>query len=132
MRSIISWKPPAPAFFGGRNCCWTKSRPDQLRSCKRRQVQAAVLESVQQPDRTLVRVRPESQVNMRSVALGMIRFYKRYISPGLGSNCRFYPSCSEYTYQAIEKYGVLRGSLMGGWRIMRCNPFNKGGYDPVP
>ena len=62
----------------------------------------------------------------------MIRFYKRYISPGLGSNCRFYPSCSEYTYQAIEKYGVLRGSLMGGWRIMRCNPFNKGGYDPVP
>ena len=69
---------------------------------------------------------------MRSVALGMIRFYKRYISPGLGSNCRFYPSCSEYTYQAIEKYGVLRGSLMGGWRIMRCNPFNKGGYDPVP
>jgi putative membrane protein insertion efficiency factor len=69
---------------------------------------------------------------MRSVALGMIRFYKRFISPGLGSNCRFYPSCSEYTYQAIEKYGVLRGSLMGGWRIMRCNPFNKGGYDPVP
>lgn len=69
---------------------------------------------------------------MRSVALGMIRFYKRYISPGLGSNCRFYPSCSEYTYQAVEKYGVLRGSLMGGWRIMRCNPFNKGGYDPVP
>ena len=45
---------------------------------------------------------------------------------------RFYPSCSEYTYQAVEKYGVLRGSLMGGWRIMRCNPFNKGGYDPVP
>ena len=69
---------------------------------------------------------------MRSVALGMIRFYKRFISPGLGSNCRFYPSCSEYTYQAVEKYGVLRGSLMGGWRIMRCNPFNKGGYDPVP
>ena len=69
---------------------------------------------------------------MRSVALRMIRFYQRFISPGLGSNCRFYPSCSEYTYQAVEKYGILRGSLMGGWRILRCNPFNKGGYDPVP
>lgn len=71
-------------------------------------------------------------MNTRSVALGMIRFYQRFVSPGLGSNCRFYPSCSEYTYQAVEKYGVLRGSLMGWWRIMRCNPFNKGGYDPVP
>ena len=90
------------------------------------------MESVQQPDEAPAQNRPESQVNMRSVALGMIRFYKRFISPGLGSNCRFYPSCSEYTYQAVEKYGVLRGSLMGGWRIMRCNPFNKGGYDPVP
>ena len=69
---------------------------------------------------------------MRSVALGMIRFYQRFISPGLGSNCRFYPSCSEYTYQAVEKYGVLRGSLMGGWLIMRCYAFKKGGYDPVP
>lgn len=69
---------------------------------------------------------------MRSVALRMIRFYQRFVSPGLGSNCRFYPSCSEYTYQAVEKYGVVRGSLMGGWRILRCNPFNKGGYDPVP
>ncbi len=122
----------APAFFGGRNCCWTKSRLDRLWSRKRQQAQTVVWESVQQPGKAPVRDRPESQVNMRSVALGMIRFYKRFISPGLGSNCRFYPSCSEYTYQAIEKYGVLRGSLMGGWRIMRCNPFNKGGYDPVP
>lgn len=87
---------------------------------------------MQQPDEALAQNRPENQVNMRSVALGMIRFYQRFVSPGLGSNCRFYPSCSEYTYQAVEKYGVLRGSLMGGWRIMRCNPFNKGGYDPVP
>ena len=131
MRSIISWKPPAPAFSGGRNYCWTKSHQGQLVN-RKRPAQAAVWESVQQPDQALAWDRPESQVSMRSVALGMIRFYQRFISPGLGSNCRFYPSCSEYTYQAVEKYGVLRGSLMGGWRIMRCNPFNKGGYDPVP
>jgi putative membrane protein insertion efficiency factor len=69
---------------------------------------------------------------MKSIVLWLIRFYKRFISPGLGSNCRFYPSCSQYTYQAIEKYGVLRGGWMGTKRIARCNPFNKGGYDPVP
>jgi putative membrane protein insertion efficiency factor len=69
---------------------------------------------------------------MKSIVLWLIRFYKRFISPGLGSNCRFYPSCSQYTYQAIEKYGVLRGGWMGAKRIARCNPFNKGGYDPVP
>jgi uncharacterized protein len=69
---------------------------------------------------------------MRSVALGMIRFYQRFISPGLGSNCRFYPSCSQYTYEAVAKYGIVRGSWMGFRRILRCNPFNKGGYDPVP
>lgn len=45
--------------------------------------------------------------------------------------CRFEPSCSRYTYTAIEKYGVIKGTLMGTWRILRCNPFNKGGYDPV-
>jgi putative membrane protein insertion efficiency factor len=69
---------------------------------------------------------------MKSIVLWLIRFYQRFISPGLGSNCRFYPSCSQYTYQAIEKYGVLRGGWMGTKRIARCNPFNKGGFDPVP
>lgn len=69
---------------------------------------------------------------MRSIVLAILRFYKKYISPGLGSNCRFYPSCSMYTYQAIEKYGVLKGSWMGIKRIARCNPWNKGGFDPVP
>jgi putative membrane protein insertion efficiency factor len=69
---------------------------------------------------------------MKSIVLWLIRFYQRFISPGLGSNCRFYPSCSQYTYQAIEKYGVLRGGWMGAKRIARCNPFNKGGFDPVP
>ena len=69
---------------------------------------------------------------MKSFALAAIRFYKRYISPLLGSSCRYYPSCSQYTYQAIEKYGVLKGSWMGIKRISRCHPFAKGGFDPVP
>ena len=62
----------------------------------------------------------------------LIRGYQRFISPGLPSACRFYPSCSEYTYQAIEKYGALRGGWMGIRRISRCHPFHPGGYDPVP
>jgi putative membrane protein insertion efficiency factor len=69
---------------------------------------------------------------MKSFALAAIRFYKRYISPLLGSSCRYYPSCSQYTYEAIEKYGVLKGSWMGAKRIGRCHPFAKGGFDPVP
>jgi putative membrane protein insertion efficiency factor len=69
---------------------------------------------------------------MKTIALAAIRFYKRYISPLLGSSCRYYPSCSQYTYEAIEKYGVLKGSWMGIKRISRCHPFAKGGFDPVP
>lgn len=69
---------------------------------------------------------------MRRGALWFIRGYQRGISPLLPASCRFVPSCSEYGYQAIEKYGIIRGGAMTVWRIMRCNPFNKGGYDPVP
>jgi putative membrane protein insertion efficiency factor len=59
--------------------------------------------------------------------------YKKYISGSLGSNCRFTPSCSEYAYEAIERFGALKGSVLMVWRILRCNPFNKNyGYDPVP
>lgn len=68
----------------------------------------------------------------QSLFLTLIRFYKRWISPALPPSCRFHPSCSEYTYQAIEKYGALRGGWMGVRRIVRCNPWNPGGYDPVP
>lgn len=69
---------------------------------------------------------------VKSLFLTLIRFYKRWISPALPPSCRFYPTCSEYTYQAIEKYGAVRGGWMGVRRIVRCNPWNPGGYDPVP
>jgi uncharacterized protein len=68
----------------------------------------------------------------KSLALGMIRFYKRFLSPMLPSACRFEPTCSMYTYQAIERYGVIRGTWLGAKRIARCHPFTPGGYDPVP
>ena len=69
----------------------------------------------------------------RFVLLGFIRLYQVTFSKALPPNtCRFYPSCSHYGYQAIYKYGVLKGGLMAAWRVLRCNPFNPGGIDPVP
>ena len=64
--------------------------------------------------------------------MGAIRFYKRHISPGLPPACRFTPTCSEYAFEAIKKYGALKGGCLAVWRVLRCNPFCKGGYDPVP
>ncbi|MBZ0280483.1 MAG: membrane protein insertion efficiency factor YidD [Anaerolineae bacterium] len=69
---------------------------------------------------------------MKFIALAMIRFYKRFISPALPSACIYEPTCSTYTYQAIERFGVIRGTWMGMRRIARCHPFAVGGYDPVP
>lgn len=69
---------------------------------------------------------------MKAVVLALIRFYKRFISPALPSACIYEPTCSVYTYQAIEKYGVIKGGWMGIKRIARCHPFHHGGYDPVP
>lgn len=69
---------------------------------------------------------------MKSLALSAIRLYKRYLSPMLPPSCRFEPTCSIYTYQAIEKYGVVKGTWLGMKRISRCHPLNPGGYDPVP
>jgi len=66
------------------------------------------------------------------IILALIRFYQRFISPAFPSSCRFTPTCSQYTYEAVEKYGLFHGLSMGMHRILRCNPFNKGGYDPVP
>ena len=64
--------------------------------------------------------------------LSLIRFYKRNISPGTTPSCRFSPTCSEYATEAIEKYGALKGGVLSLWRILRCNPLSKGGYDPIP
>lgn len=69
---------------------------------------------------------------MKYIGLALIRFYQLTFSKVLPPSCRFEPSCSRYTYQAIDKYGLLKGSWMGFKRILRCNPFNPGGYDPVP
>jgi uncharacterized protein len=68
---------------------------------------------------------------MKKFVVSILRFYKKFISPALPGSCRFYPTCSEYAVTAVGKYGVLKGSIKSIYRIMRCNPFNKGGYDPV-
>lgn len=68
---------------------------------------------------------------MKKVFIKLIEFYQKAISPWLGHNCKFYPTCSEYTKQAIEKYGAVKGTIKGFKRILRCNPFSKGGYDPL-
>jgi hypothetical protein len=62
----------------------------------------------------------------------IIKGYQKFISPFLGKNCRFSPTCSAYFIMAVEKYGVIKGSYLGGKRILRCHPFNPGGYDPLP
>jgi putative membrane protein insertion efficiency factor len=69
---------------------------------------------------------------MKGPALAAIRFYKRYISPSLPPGCRYQPTCSEYAYEAIEVHGLIKGIGLGAWRLLRCNPFNKGGIDRVP
>lgn len=69
---------------------------------------------------------------MKRPLIWLIRFYQKYISPRKKPCCRFTPSCSQYAVEAISMYGAFKGSLMALWRILRCNPFCKGGYDPVP
>lgn len=61
----------------------------------------------------------------------LIKIYQRVLSPLFPPSCRFIPTCSEYSIQALKKYGAIKGSVLSIWRILRCNPFNKGGYDPV-
>ncbi|SJZ89396.1 membrane protein insertion efficiency factor YidD [Garciella nitratireducens] len=69
---------------------------------------------------------------LKKPSLYAIRFYQKYISPVLPKSCRFYPTCSQYTYEAIEKYGVIKGIYLGIKRILKCHPFHPGGYDPLP
>lgn len=71
---------------------------------------------------------------MKRLFIGIIKIYKKTISPILsyfGIKCKYYPTCSEYTRQAIEKYGIIKGCFLGIKRILKCNPFSKGGYDPL-
>lgn len=72
------------------------------------------------------------EIDMKKLFLFIIKFYRKYISPMKSTKCPYIPSCSEYGMEAIEKYGALKGGVLALWRIIRCNPFSKGGYDPVP
>ena len=67
----------------------------------------------------------------RRIAVAPIRAYRRVLSPALPARCKYHPSCSAYAVQAIESYGILRGAVLAAWRLLRCNPFSHGGYDPV-
>lgn len=69
---------------------------------------------------------------MKALLLRLIRFYQRGISPLHGPCCRYLPTCSQYALEAIERFGALKGGLLALWRVLRCNPFSRGGFDPVP
>lgn len=70
---------------------------------------------------------------MKKILIGLVRFYQKYLSGLKGhSTCIYFPTCSQYAIEAIEKYGAFKGGALAAWRILRCNPFAKGGYDPVP
>lgn len=71
---------------------------------------------------------------MKKILIFLIDLYKKYISPiihNMGFDCKYYPTCSQYTRQAVEKYGIIKGGFLGLKRILKCNPFSKGGYDPL-
>jgi len=68
---------------------------------------------------------------LRRIAILPIRAYQLLLSPMVGQRCKYYPSCSEYAAQAIQRYGILRGLVLAGWRLLRCNPWSRGGFDPV-
>lgn len=68
---------------------------------------------------------------MRTVLLAPIRLYQRLVSPALPRRCKYEPTCSRYAVQAVEQYGILRGLVLAMWRLLRCNPWSDGGYDPV-
>jgi putative membrane protein insertion efficiency factor len=67
----------------------------------------------------------------KKIAIGMIRFYRKFISPMKKPSCIYIPTCSQYAIEALTKYGFIKGSILSIWRVLRCNPFAKGGFDPV-
>ncbi len=70
-------------------------------------------------------------MNVRSAGVAPIRAYQRLVAPALGQRCKYYPSCSEYAAQAIGRFGILKGLVLAAWRLLRCNPWSHGGFDPV-
>jgi hypothetical protein len=68
---------------------------------------------------------------VRTLAIAPIRLYQVVISPAIGPRCRYAPSCSDYAAQAVREYGIIRGVILACWRLLRCNPFSPGGFDPV-
>ena len=71
-------------------------------------------------------------IKMKKILIIMIKFYRKNISPMRSLKCPYWPTCSQYGLEAVEKYGAIKGGGLAAWRILRCNPFSKGGYDPVP
>ena len=69
---------------------------------------------------------------MKKLLIGLILIYQKYLSPLKATKCPYFPSCSQYGLEAVRQYGALKGGMLSIWRILRCNPFSKGGYDPVP
>ena len=74
----------------------------------------------------------EGDLRMKALLILLIKGYRKYISPMKRTKCPYIPTCSEYGLEAVEKYGAIKGGLLALWRIIRCNPFSRGGYDPVP
>ena len=69
---------------------------------------------------------------MKKILIFIIKLYQKFLSPLKSTRCPYYPCCSQYGLEAIQKHGAIKGSALAAWRICRCNPFSKGGYDPVP
>lgn len=69
---------------------------------------------------------------IKKILINLIKLYRKYLSPMKAVKCPYYPSCSQYGLEAVEKYGAFKGGILAAYRILRCNPFSKGGYDPVP
>jgi len=69
---------------------------------------------------------------MKNILIKIIKLYQKYLSPLKSTKCPYFPTCSNYGIEAIEKHGALKGGILAVWRILRCNPLSKGGYDPVP
>lgn len=80
----------------------------------------------------MIEQKPDTTGIVAAVLLGFVRAYQKLVSPLLRSNCRYHPSCSHYTYEAIEIHGAVKGTWLGAKRIGRCHPFHEGGFDPVP